>query len=69
MQHPCVGGRDRRPVADLVAQPDQLRGDEVRIELQAGVLGEEIGVGANTVADHFGAAVLPDDRRPIRASG
>ena len=66
MQHPRVGGGDRRSVADLLAQPDHLRSDEVRVELQAGVIGEEARRARAAIADDLGATVLPDDRRARR---
>ena len=67
VQHPHVGGRDRRAVTDLLAQPHDLGGDEVGIELQPGDVGELVGVLARAVRRPCSTAG-PARRSPARTA-
>ena len=57
-------------IGDVVEQPGELGGGEVRIELKPGARTHVLGParGAQALALGGGAAVLPDDRRGKRAT-
>ena len=66
-----LGDPGPRRAARCAASQAQLRAGEVRVEAQAGQLGDArlVAVGAQLVADAGGAPVLPDDRAARGAEG